>query len=169
MFENSTAFFQQKMKENRLEQIRKDLSYGLEMESLVCPILEEYFSDNLTKTTQYHSSDWVGDTGTFYELKSRKDITEDTYSTTIFPVYKTLIGENSPLILVFHFSRNNHTYFIKYDKERFRHYQTKWVEAQRKSLTAVLHYEIPISDMIFIMQKATSKSLLYDRADSYAD
>ena len=158
MFENSTAFFQQKMKENRLEQIRKDLEYGLKMEQVVCPILEEYFSDTLTKTSQYHCSDWVGDTGTFYELKSRQNITEDTYATTIFPCYKCKIGENNPLILVFHFSSNNHTYYIKYNKERFSKYNTQWVEASRKSDTAIKHYEIPIADLIYMIPSLENQS-----------
>jgi len=166
-FENSTQFFQQKMKENRLKQIQKDLAYGLEMEEVVCPILEKYFADNLTKTSQYHTSDWVGEEGVFYELKSRQTITEDTYATTIFPCYKCKIGENNPLILVFHFSSNNHTYYIKYDKEIFSNYTTQFVEASRKSDIAIKHYEIPIADLIFICNN--QNEIPFDRAELYAD
>jgi len=144
---NSYDFFCKNIEKQKLERIQEDLKYGLEMEKAVCPILEQYFHDSLTKTSQYHCSDWFGDLGTFYELKSRKDIEPATYATTIFPCYKCKIGENNQLILVFHFSLNNETYYIEYNKELFSRFQTKWVEACRNSNTAILHYEIPIGQL----------------------
>jgi len=141
---NSYDFFCKNIEKQKLEKIQEDLKYGLEKEQVVCSILEQYFHDNLTKTSQYHCSDWVSDLGVFYELKSRKDILPTTYATTIFPCYKCKIGDNNPLILVFHFSSNNETYYIEYDKILFSTFGTQWIEASRKSNVAILHYEIPI-------------------------
>jgi len=145
------AFCEKRLQEKCLEQIQSDLKYGLKMEEEVCPILEKYFADTLTKTSQYHASDWVGEEGTFYELKSRKDILPTTYDTTIFPVYKCKVGENNRLILVFHFSSNNHTYYIEYNKEKFSKYECSWVSACRNSDSAIKHYNIPIADLIYII------------------
>jgi hypothetical protein len=144
------SFCQTKLEEKRLEQIKNDLEFGLKMEEELCPKFEEYFADTLTKTSQYHYSDWVGDSGTFYELKTRKDILPTTHATTIFPIYKCSIGEKSPLILLFHFEKNNQSFYIIYDKEKFSKYETSYVIAQRNKHISILHYEIPINDLILI-------------------
>jgi hypothetical protein len=144
------SFSLKRLEEKRLEQIKNDLEFGLRMEVELCPKFEEYFADTLTKTSQYHYSDWVGDSGTFYELKTRKDILPTTHATTIFPIYKCSIGENSPLTLLFHFEKNNQSFFIIYDKEKFSKYNTSYIFAQRNNNCSILHYEIPINDLTLI-------------------
>jgi hypothetical protein len=144
------SFCKKRLEEKRIEQIKNDLKFGLEMETKIQPIIESYFKTELTKTSQYHYSDWVSNEGIFFELKTRKDILPTTHATTIFPIYKCSIGENSPLILLFHFEKNNQSFFIIYDKEKFSKYNTSYIFAQRNNNCSILHYEIPINDLTLI-------------------
>jgi hypothetical protein len=158
--ENAFEFFKQKLEEKKQEQIKQDLEYGLNMETKICPIIEKYFQVKLHKTSQFSHEDWLAENGTYFELKSRPSILPTTYSTQIFPVYKTKIGltdatssqrtEFSPLIIVYHFSRTNETFFIEYNKEKFSKYQTRMIEACRRTTNPIEHFEIPFTDFIKI-------------------
>jgi len=148
--ENAFEFFKQKLEEKKKEQIKQDLEYGLNMETKICPILETYFQVKLHKTSQYSYEDWLSECGTYFELKSRPNILPTTFSTQIFPVYKVRIGETEPLILVYHFSKTNETFFIEYNKEKFSKYNKIFIEAVRKSTRPIEHFEIPFTDFIKI-------------------
>jgi hypothetical protein len=148
--ENPFEFFKQKLEEKKQEQIKQDLDYGLNMETKICPIIEKYFQVKLHKTSQFSHEDWLAENGTYFELKARPNILPTTYSTQIFPVYKTKIGSTEPLIIVYHFSRTNETFFIEYNKEKFSKYQTKFIEACRRTIEPIEHFEIPFTDFIKI-------------------
>jgi len=148
--ENPFEFFKQKLEEKKQEQIKLDLDYGLNMETKICPIIEKYFQVKLHKTSQFSHEDWLAENGTYFELKSRPNILPTTYSTQIFPVYKTKIGATEPLIIVYHFSRTNETFFIEYNKEKFSKYQTRMIEACRRTIQPIEHFEIPFTDFIKI-------------------
>ena len=148
--ENAFEFFKQKLEEKKQEQIKQDLEYGLNMETKICPIIEKFFQVKLHKTSQYSHEDWLGENGTYFELKSRPSILPTTYSTQIFPIYKTKIGQTEPLIIVYHFSRTNETFYIEYNKEKFSKYQTRMIEACRRTTNQIEHFEIPFTDFIKI-------------------
>jgi len=150
IMDNAFEFFKQQMEIKKQEQIKKDLEYGLEMETKICPIIENHFQVKLHKTSQYSHEDWLAENGTYFELKSRPSILPTTYSTQIFPVYKVKIGATHPLILVYHFSRTNETFYIVYNKEKFSKYQTRMIEACRRTIQPIEHFEIPFTDFIKI-------------------
>ena len=150
LMENAFEFFKQQLENKKQEQIKKDLEYGLEMETKICPIIENHFKDKLHKSGQFSHEDWLGESGTYYELKSRPNILPNTYPTQIFPTYKVKIGETEPLILVYHFSRTNETFYIVYNKEKFSNYKVKPIEACRRTNGPIDHFEIPFTDFIKI-------------------
>lgn len=76
--------------------LAEDLSFGLASENESIAPLERYFGVKLSKTGDYASFDFVGSNGEYYELKSRRDVAHNTFSTAIWELNKVLFSLANP-------------------------------------------------------------------------
>jgi len=150
---NPHLFFCKKAEEKRVNQIKHDLVYGLKKEEELTSFIESYFSDKICKTEQFGQSDWIGSSGTHYELKSRtKNYSPTSFPTSIFPCYKCKVGENNKLIIIIHYELTNDIFYIMYDRIKFSKYNKTYIKAETGYDSAVLHFEIPFSEMTKIQK-----------------
>ena len=138
---------------NRNRTLQDDLRLGYKNEEQIVSILNTFFNDNFINTkdlygNEYCSYDFEGTDGTRIELKSRRNKYDD-YPTTIIPVHKTISMDLCKNIFVFNFSDG--IYYIEWNANKFKTYETKMVLCKRLGRTDYkLHYLIPIEDLIQI-------------------
>lgn len=126
------------------EKRSQDVDFGITSENAIQSTIETFFNDTLTKTPQFDSVDWEGESGAKYELKSRK-VFSTTYPTTILPVSKVKAMESSKGFCIFRFL--DKIKYILYTKEVFDTFEICDVYCNgfpRK------HYHIPIEKLIDI-------------------
>jgi hypothetical protein len=133
--------------------LKNDLTYGLNKEIDILPILINNWSDetNIRNTKdiyndEYCSYDFESDNKTSWEVKSRRN-TKLKYPTTIFPVHKIRDVDTSQYF-VFNFTDGGS--YIKYDKELFKTFNKRMIGVKRigASSKPVQHYEIPVDILI---------------------
>ena len=120
--------------------------FGKQQEIKILPLIEEYFDDNITQTTeQYAEYDFTSDYYNF-ELKSRKN-NFNTYPTTMITSNKLKENEKQ-LILLFNFTDS--LYYIKYDPLIFNTFEKKKFKRVGVCADAHFHTYIPIRDLKLI-------------------
>jgi hypothetical protein len=121
--------------------ITQDVAFGLNEEERMHLILQVFFQENLTKTSEYASMDWVGESGVQYELKARK-VKKNQFDTTIIPASKLDNLEKG----VFIFKFLDGVFYIVYDKELFKTFVNKPVYCDaRYGNPNRDHIHIPVS------------------------
>lgn len=102
---------------NLFNRVKNDVAFGISEEERMTLILQLFFKDTLKKTEQFSSMDWIGESGTKYELKSRK-INKSQYETTIIPASK--LDNLDKGVFIFKFLDG--VFYIQYDKELFKNF-----------------------------------------------
>lgn len=127
-----------------------DLKYGLAQEDGVLKILQHNWKEEIniqnTKVrynNEMHKFDFESDSGTKWELKSRRN-TKTKYSTTIIPMHK-LIQTDNTFYFVFNFT--DKCCYIQYDPDVFKTFKTTMLRCFRQGdhYNPIPHYEIPIT------------------------
>ena len=114
--------------------------FGKEQEIKILPIIEEYFNDNITQTTnQYDKYDFISTLYNF-ELKSRKN-KFNKYPTTMITSNK-LKNTDRQLILLFNFTDG--LYYIKYDPLIFDTFEKYLFKREGVCTYPLEHTLIPI-------------------------
>lgn len=133
---------------NGLEILNADLVFGLSAEEKVINQLSLKFNENIKKTEdQYCRYDALGESGTKYEIKTRR-VRMNAYPDTIIPVHKTAV--EGRLVFVFNFT--DKLAYIVYNETDFRGYKISNVSAVRKGgvRTSIPHYHIPIDRLLVL-------------------
>ena len=125
---------------------QKDYIFGKQQEIKILPLIEQYFDDNITQTTeQYDKYDFTSDFYNF-ELKSRKN-NFNKYPTTMITTNK-LKETDKQLVLLFNFTDG--LYYIKYDPLIFDTFETYLFKREGVCADALEHTLIPIGDLKLI-------------------
>ena len=133
---------------NGLEILNADLLFGLSAEEKVINKLSVKFNEPIKKTEdQYCRYDAVGETGTKYEIKTRRN-RMNAFADTIIPVHKT--GVEGRLVFVFNFT--DKLAYIVYNEDEFREFKISDISAVRKGgvRTSIPHYHIPIARLTLL-------------------
>jgi len=133
---------------NELAVLNADLLFGLSAEEKVINKLSVKFNEGIKKTEdQYCRYDAVGETGTKYEIKTRRN-RMNAFADTIIPVHKTAVEGR----LVFVFAFTDHLAYILYEPVKFKNYRVSNITAVRRGgiRTSIPHIHIPIQDLIMI-------------------
>jgi len=122
-----------------------DIKFGTQYEIPIIEQMEKYFNEVIHKTAERYSPYDAYSENTKYEIKSRRNKYR-TYPTTIVAMDKVSRVEGK-LIFIFHFTDG--LYYIKYDKDLFDTFETKYVSAYRTGgvKTDKLHYFIDIDKL----------------------
>lgn len=108
----------------------QDIEYGKKMERNLKPSIEKHFNEILYKYENEYSTQDFYSIKSVYELKSRKDITSNTYQTIMIGVNKSVLSnEDLGKTLYFLFYFNDGLFYIKYDKEQFK----EWIKPFRRT------------------------------------
>jgi hypothetical protein len=124
--------------------LKNDIAFGLQNEKL-----SKYFDESIQKTLEPYCPYDAFSPTTKYEIKSRRCLST-TYDTTIIPIKKV---ENVKDRLVFVFCFTDGLFYIVYNQELFDTFEKKNVTYYRQggSNMPVLHYHIPVKDLIEIV------------------
>ena len=115
---------------------QSDYEWGVQQEDKVFPYVQQHFGGSVIRATNKKSRFDCSDTGSIYEIKSRK-CNLNTYSTTVITTDKAVeIGKDIYFIFNFYDS----VAYIKYNAEKFREYQIKWIFNKP-------NWEIPVEDL----------------------
>jgi len=127
--------------------------FGKAQEVRILPIIKEYFKTEIQATkNQYDKYDFT-DPNTNYEVKSRTN-KYNRYPTTMITMNKCCkCDKGSDLILLFNFTDG--LYFIKFDEEKFRTYQTALFSRLQEEWDEKEHIYIPIADLTLIKEWET--------------
>ena len=137
------------MAETFRRSLQNDIQFGLMKEIDILPTLKGNWEDeeDIRNTKdiyndEYYPYDFESKNASSWEVKSRR-ISKNYYPTTIIPVHKVR-KVDTPQYFVFNFTDACSS--IKYDKELFSKFKTRWVKVERfgGNPNPVLHYEIPI-------------------------
>jgi hypothetical protein len=138
---------------NRMNQFKRDLSFGEQSEMEVIEVLSKAFDTELVKNSQYASIDFASDTVEI-ELKSRNN-EKDKYPTTIIPKSKIDYIKKYRMMkkYIFAFRFTDGLYYIEFKDEVFDKYECKMYK--RLPRTGIidkeqLYYYIPVCDLIKI-------------------
>jgi len=130
---------------NGLAILNADLLFGLSAEEKVINKLSVRFNEPIKKTEdQFCKYDAVGESGTKYEIKTRRN-KMNAFPDTIIPLHKT--GVNGRLVFVFSFT--DHLAYILYEPDKFAKYRVSNISAIRKGgiRTSIPHFHIPINEL----------------------
>jgi hypothetical protein len=132
------------------EQLRAaQLAYGLSQEIHSMPIINHYFKDNITPTSQYCPYDFTGlITHNLYELKSVM-YPLSQYPTVVIDLQKITAHKFTPqLIFVFSFKEDSRIdyYYIPYNYETFMTFPVRDIRLKRGGVNTVV--DIPKSALI---------------------
>jgi len=129
---------------NGLEILNADLAFGLSAEDKVINQLSKNFNESIKKTDQYCKYDALGETGTKYEIKTRRNRMRQ-YPDTIIPVHKTTV--EGRLVFVFNFT--DKLAYIVYNETDFRGFEIREISAVRRGgiRTTLPHYCIPVEKL----------------------
>jgi len=133
---------------NELAVLNADLLFGLSAEEKVINKLSAKFNEGIKKTEdQYCRYDAVGETGTKYEIKTRRN-RMTAFADTIIPVHKTAV--EGRLVFVFNFT--DKLAYIVYNAEEFSGFKISDITAVRKGgiRTSIPHFHIPIAKLIVL-------------------
>jgi hypothetical protein len=134
--------------EVNIASLNADLSFGLSAEEQVISKLSVKFNEGIKKTEdQYCRYDAVGETGTKYEIKTRRN-RFNAFATTIIPVHKTKV--EGRLVFVFNFT--DKLAYIIYNEEEFSRFEVSDISAIRRGglRTSIPHYHIPIDRLVVL-------------------
>jgi len=125
---------------------QKDYLFGKQEEIKILPLIEQYFDDNITQTTeQYDKYDFISTLYNF-ELKSRTN-NYKKYNTTMITCNKLKENEKQ-LILLFNFTDG--LYYINYNEEVFNTFDKKLFKRTGVCADALEHVFIPIEKLTLI-------------------
>jgi len=130
---------------NGLAILNADLLFGLSAEEKVINKLSVRFNEPIKKTEdQFCKYDAVGESGTKYEIKTRRN-KMNAFPDTIIPLHKT--GVNGRLVFVFNFI--DKLAYIEYNETKFREFKVRDISAIRKGgiRTSIPHFHIPINEL----------------------
>jgi hypothetical protein len=133
---------------NGLEILNADLVFGLSAEQKVINQLSAKFNESIKKTEdKYCRYDALGESGTKYEIKTRRN-RMNAFPDTIIPVHKTAV--EGRLVFVFNFT--DKLAYIVYNETDFRGFEIRNVSAVRKGgvRTSIPHYCIPIDKLVVL-------------------
>lgn len=144
----------------QIRSLKNDLEFGLEEEKKIIDVINKHLCEPFGETKyentkvlyddDYCYYDFEGDVNhTQIEAKSRRN-KKWQYPTTIIPVHKARDEcENTQLFL---FNFTDEVCYIKYDKEVFSKFATRYIKVQRQGKwdPPTLHYFIPITSLIDI-------------------
>jgi len=122
----------------------KDYQYGIAQEKKILPFLIDFFKTNIQQFPSKAKFDFFDD-NTNYEVKSRTN-TYKRYPTTLITMNK--LNSQKDLILLFNFTDS--LYYIKYDEELFKKYETQDFSRAGLSWDEKKHIYIDIKDLILI-------------------
>jgi hypothetical protein len=124
--------------------IKRDLQFGLAKETPILNILEKHFNNKIEKCIDQWSHYDGFSENMKYEIKTRRN-KKHAYPTTIISLNK--IKPEGDLTFVFQFT--DQLCYIKYDEEKFSHYEKQDISAYRGrgSLTSIPHFLIPVEDL----------------------
>jgi len=135
-----------------LRNYKQDNSFGLNEENLILPILEKYFKESISKSTnKYEKWDGASET-TLYEIKSRTN-KHNAFNDTIIGANK-ILETNKTQIFIFNFIDG--IYYIKYDKSLFDTFpNSPFIRNQREDIVDTIkqYYYIPINKLTLIERK----------------
>lgn len=138
-----------------LRNFKQDNSFGLNEENLILPILEKYFKETISKSTnKYEKWDGASET-TLYEIKSRTN-KHNAFNDTIIGANKILETDKTQ-IFIFNFIDG--IYYIKYDKSLFDTFpNSPFVRNEREDIVDTIkqYYYIPIKKLTLIERKQPS-------------
>ena len=134
---------------NTRPSLKNDIIFGLNNEPIVIDKLSKYFNESIEKTKEKYCPYDAFSPTTKYEIKSRRCLSI-TYNTTIIPI-KKVENIKDRLVFVFHFTDG--LFYIVYNQELFETFEKKNVTYYRQggSNIPVLHYFIPVKDLIEIV------------------
>ena len=135
-----------------IRSFKVDLEYGNEKEIVMLDKLTKYFNTSIKSCKELYPNDkfckwdYEDKTGTKWELKSRRN-TYSRYPTTIIPCHKKATDDKD-LYFVFQFTDGD--YYIKYDANKFNHFDIRTIKINRigKWDPPTDHWEIPIEMLI---------------------
>lgn len=126
---------------------KDDLTFGLEKEKIVLPIISKYFNDNIKMVVDRFSTyDFEGDKY-IYELKSRTN-RFNAFNETLIPYNKIINNTTKPIKFLFLFTDG--LYYIKYNQKKFKNYKIDvFCRFKRSDYNdqPALYFYIPISDL----------------------
>lgn len=128
-----------------MRSFQEDYKFGINSEDKILPIINEYFNDNIQKSTStYCKNDYYGDKY-IYELKSRTN-KYAAYPTTLLGYNKR--PDNKEQYFIFAFSDG--LYHIKYSADLFDTFEKKpFCRNQRSDYNdqPQMYYFIPIDKL----------------------
>jgi hypothetical protein len=130
---------------NGLTILNADLLFGLSAEEKVINKLSVKFNEPIKKTEeQYCRYDAVGESGTKYEIKTRRN-KMFAFPDTIIPLHKASV--TGRLVFVFNFT--DKLAYIEYNETKFREFKVSNISAIRKGgvRTSIPHFHIPINQL----------------------
>jgi hypothetical protein len=140
---------------------KQDNSFGLNEENLILPILEKYFKETISKSTnKYEKWDGASNT-TLYEIKSRTN-RYNAFNDTIIGANKVLETDKTQ-IFIFNFTDG--IYYIKYEKSLFDTFpNSPFLRNEREDIvdTVKHHYYIPIKKLTLIERKGSPAMTVND-------
>jgi hypothetical protein len=130
--------------------VQSDLAEGIKKEDDLLPLLWEHFNDkSIVKVTDKFSPyDFESlDKGTKFELKSRNN-SSATYDTTMVGASKVRCASSLDHKFYFIFGFTNCIKYIRYRKEKFDKYDTKFMgRDDRGRSERNMYVLIPVSDL----------------------
>jgi len=125
-----------------------DYAFGTKEEDKIVPLLKEFFKRDIKRSEDKYSKHDFYDEEYTYEVKSRTN-NYNHYPTTIITQDKIVLQNNKKLILLFNFLDG--LYYIEYDADKFKHYESKMFSRAKVSWNQKLHLYIDINDLTKII------------------
>lgn len=139
----------------------QDNKFGLNEENLILPILEKFFNEKISKSTNiYEKWDGAGN-NTLYEIKSRTN-RYNAFNDTIIGANKILDTDKTQ-IFIFNFTDG--IYYIKYDKSLFDTFpNSPFVRNERADIVDTIkqYYYIPVKKLTLIELKGNQPNTIND-------
>lgn len=121
-----------------------DYKFGTAEEDRITPLLNDFFNREIKRSEdKFAKHDFYDDEYT-YEVKSRTN-TYNKYPTTMITQDKIFKQPNKKLILLFNFTDG--LYYIEYDEEKFKTYESKMFSRAKVSWNEKPHVYIPIEHL----------------------
>ena len=121
-------------------------------EKLLLPKLRQFFNDNTIIATEskygkFCKWDFEGDTGSRFELKTRRN-RKNAYPTTLLPIHKVVEGKKQYFI----FNYIDKISYIEYNEELFKTFQQQELIDGRYNFykEPITHLHIPVNLLIDI-------------------
>jgi hypothetical protein len=121
-----------------------DYAFGTKEEDKIVPLLKEFFKRDIKRSEDKFAKHDFYDEEYTYELKSRTN-KHDKYPTTMITQDKIVRQNNKKLILLFNFT--NGLYYIEYDEEKFKSYESKSFSRAKVNWNEKPHLFISIEDL----------------------